>query len=170
MLRGSEVNDYQSRILTGILLHRKIDEFTDHHPLVKDAISLFKPGQGRYASVIVDISFDHFLAKKWKKYHSLELNDFATKVYDTMDGNHQILPERFQLMLPKMRSENWLYQYQYLDGIQKAFEGIARRASFETNMANAREGLERNYHELDSIFEEFFDDIIKFVKNEGIEL
>lgn len=168
MIRGKEIERFDNGIQKGILLHRSIDQFTDSHKAVKEAIKLFKETQGKYASVIVDITFDHFLAFHWKKYHSKELNVFANEFYDLMASNYSILPEKVQYMIPRMKQQNWLYEYQFLDGIQQAYEGISRRASFDSNMANARVGLEKNYDQLNQLFEAFFSDIIKHVKSQDV--
>jgi len=169
-LRGKQTEVYSEAIKAGINLHRQIDEYTDDHEIVKQCYEILKPSQGRYAGVIVDISFDHFLAKSWSKYHPVGLTDFATNIYDVMDANFDILPIRFQKMMPKMRKQNWLYQYQYLEGIQKAFESISKRASFESNMATAVDDVKEHYDILEQNFEHFFDDLKQFVREKGVLL
>ncbi len=170
MLRGKEIYEYEKGILEGITLHKKIDAFTDAHPIVKECIEIIKPSQGRYATVVVDIMFDHFLGKNWSTYHNESLGDYAQYVYGVMDANYIILPERFQQMLPKMKEENWLYQYQYIYGMEKAFEGISRRASFDSNMAFATEDLLSNFDELEQHFKDFFKDMINLVQDNGVIL
>lgn len=170
MVRGKEVDQFDDRIKEGISLHREIDAFTDQHVQVKKAVQLFRDSQGKYAPVVVDITFDHFLASNWNRYHNSELNDFARDFYDLMMDNIALMPEKVQWIIPRMKEQNWLYEYQFLGGIQQAYEGMSRRASFESNMANARVGLEDNYIELGEIFEDFFSDMIKFVRTQNIDL
>lgn len=170
MLRGKQIYEYEKGILKGITLHKQIDEFTDEHPSVKECVALIKPSQGRYATVVVDIMFDHFLGKNWSFYHNESLADYADHVYEVMESNYLILPERFQQMLPKMKQENWLYQYQYIEGVQKAFEGISRRASFDSNMAFATTDLLTNFDALEQHFKVFFEDMITLVEDNGIIL
>jgi acyl carrier protein phosphodiesterase len=170
MLRGKQIFEYEKGILDGIKLHKQIDEFTDEHPLVRECVELIKPSQGRYATVVVDIMFDHFLGKNWEVYHNETLSDFASYVYSVMDDNYVILPERFQKMLPKMKEQNWLYQYQYISGMEKAFEGISRRANFDSNMAFAADDFLTNYDALEQNFKEFFKDMITLVEDNGVIL
>lgn len=170
MVRGKQVKLFNEEIQEGIQLHREIDSFTDNHPSVRKAIDIFRPSQGKYSPVIVDITFDHFLANNWSDYHDQDLNDFAFEFYNLMMGNLEILPEKVQWIIPRMKKQNWLYEYQFLDGIQQAYEGISRRASFDSNMANARQGLEENYDDLKYLFEVFFEDMIKFVRDQNIEI
>lgn len=61
----------------GILLHRRIDAFSDTHPLVKEAVHLVKEVGGRYAAVVTDIFFDHFLAVDFRLYATCSLGSFA---------------------------------------------------------------------------------------------
>lgn len=170
MVRGKQVKLFNEEIQRGIQLHREIDSFTDNHPSVRKAIDIFRSSQGKYSPVIVDITFDHFLANNWSNYHDQGLNDFAFEFYNLMMGNLEILPEKVQWIIPRMKEQNWLYEYQFLDGIQQAYEGISRRASFDSNMANARQGLEENYDDLKYLFEVFFEDMIKFVRDQNIEI
>ncbi len=75
---------FQPEIIKGIQLHRKIDQFTDQHVMVKKSIKRLRHNYGRYASVIVDIFYDHLLAKNWKTYHDISLEDHSQKVYQTL--------------------------------------------------------------------------------------
>ncbi len=170
MLRGKQIYEYEKGILDGITLHKLIDEYTDDHDIVKECVEIIRPSQGRYATVVVDIMFDHFLAKNWDDYHVESLDAYANYVYQTMESNYAILPDKFQLMLPKMKSENWLSQYQYMEGMQKAFEGMSRRTSFKSNMAVAADDLQENYDELEDRFKFFFNDVITLVEENGVKI
>ncbi|CAG5081117.1 acyl carrier protein phosphodiesterase [Parvicella tangerina] len=170
MIRGKEMEQFDEGIQQGIQLHRAIDHFTDNHDQVKKAIQLFRSSQGKYAPVIVDITFDHFLAANWSSYSEQELNSFANNFYDLMIENLDLMPEKVQWIIPRMKAQNWLYEYQYLDGIQQAYEGISRRANFRSNMAFARVDLENHYDELQQCFSLFFDDIISFVRSQNKHL
>lgn len=164
------MEQFDEGIQQGIQLHRAIDHFTDNHDQVKKAIQLFRSSQGKYAPVIVDITFDHFLAANWSSYSEQELNSFANNFYDLMIENLDLMPEKVQWIIPRMKAQNWLYEYQYLDGIQQAYEGISRRANFRSNMAFARVDLENHYDELQQCFSLFFDDIISFVRSQNKHL
>jgi len=157
-------------INNGVNLHRKIDAFTDSHPLVKEVVSLFKPSQGRYASIITDISFDYFLGSKWLNYHDQNLEEFTEVVYQVISEKLPDLPPRFQMVFPKMKEQNWLFNYQFYWGIEKAFNGISRRASFESNMQNALVDLKMFEREIEQRFDVFFKDLCTFVAREVKDL
>lgn len=81
-VKGSNYSRYSPKVRTGILLHRKIDDFTDNHPIVKESSLLLKDAYGRYAGVIVDMFYDHFLASDWDKYHPNQpLGKFVSRVH-----------------------------------------------------------------------------------------
>lgn len=113
--------------------------------------------------MIVDIFYDHFLAKNWKNYHELNLHDFAINSYDILHRNHEVLPDKTQLFFKFMVKNNWLYNYQYLEGIKKVMHGMSRRTSFKSNMENSTTELEKFYPEFSSEFESFFPLLKKFV-------
>src|SRR4051812_25235509 len=101
-VKGSAINNYSGDIKNGILLHRSIDTFTDQHPVVHQSIVRLRPSYHKYAGVLVDIFYDHFLAKNWKDYSSVELNKFVSHVYRVMQDNFSQLPHRSQELLPYM--------------------------------------------------------------------
>jgi acyl carrier protein phosphodiesterase len=169
-IRGKQFDAYQNSIQQGILLHREIDEYTDSHPVVLECVEKLKVTQGRYASVVIDILFDHYLARNWNRYSQEDLATHIDYVYELMQSNLSILPAKFQKMLPYMIEDNWLWQYQFKEGISKAFEGIARRASFDSNMAETMNYIADDHDYYESQFHLFFADMIQFVNEKGIEI
>lgn len=164
-IRGKQWKTYNLEIQKGIKLHRAIDTFTDSHEIVKHSKSLLWDKYRHYSAVVVDIYYDHFLAKHWNAYHNEELLGFVKATYATLQDNFEVLPERTQYLLPFMVKNNWLYNYQYIDGIDKVMKGMARRASFESRMEEASQDLELYYDEFASDFETFFPLLEVFVKS-----
>ena len=107
-LRGKEVERYNVAVNKGILLHRLIDTFTDHHDIVRQSKERLKPKYGKYDAVIMDILYDYFLAINWNLYASISLPNHAEKVYQTLLQNEAILPSKIQQSLPYMMRQNWL--------------------------------------------------------------
>src|SRR5436190_22096246 len=83
-IKGKQFDLYSKEIQKGILLHRSIDTFTDQHPLVEQSKLLLRPHFHKYAPVIADVFYDHFLAKDWKNYHPQSLENFAQHAYQLM--------------------------------------------------------------------------------------
>ncbi len=160
-VKGSHLYEYSPDVQKGILLHRKIDVFTDVHSEVKKCVERLKPHFRLYSPVVVDIYFDHFLAKNWEKYSSELLGKYAEKQYQLIENYRDILPERVKTLFNHMKSGNWLYNYQHLDFLEKVFAGMTRRTPYISNMQQATEVLSKDYTFFENSFFNFFPDLCK---------
>jgi acyl carrier protein phosphodiesterase len=151
-VRGNPEKLYDGRIAEGIRFHRTIDAFTDSHPLVKQGVERFRPTQGRYAAVVIDVIYDHILASQWSQFHEEELAAFSDSIYTRLEGLQPQFPERVLQFFPFMKSQNWLYNYQFAWGIQKSLEGLDRRSANPTQMHLALDV----YQEFESEFQQEF--------------
>lgn len=149
----------------GIELHREIDFFTDQHPVVKESKNRLRPKYRHYSGVIVDVFYDHFLAKNWNEYHDQLLPDYADYVYDIIQKNSSLLPERVNMMMPYMIKGNWLVNYAQLEGIQRALCGMARRTPYESKMGESVSELKEYYEEFKTEFSIFFPELQKTCTN-----
>ncbi|WP_346883280.1 acyl carrier protein phosphodiesterase [uncultured Algibacter sp.] len=168
-IKGKNYKTYQRDVQIGILLHRNIDTFTDAHKTVRISTKRLHEKYGHYSGVIVDILYDHFLAKNWHKYSKVPLKDYITKFYDALEANYNILPLRIQKMMPYMLADNWLLSYASIDGITRVLEGVNRRTKNRSSMHEAVIELEAFYTEFGDEFSAFFDELIKFSKTKLIE-
>lgn len=130
-VKGRKQFDYPAPILAGIKLHRAIDQFTDEHPATKKMAAVFKPQYRLYSGAFADVVYDYFLANDTTEFSSPEeLLQFTRHTYIQLKENENWFPPPFAAMFPYMESQNWLYNYQYDSGIQKSFNGLARRAAY----------------------------------------
>jgi len=160
-VKGKNLTDrFDTDIAKGIALHREIDWFTDRHSVVKQSKDRLRPKYRHYSGVIVDIFYDHFLAKNWEKYSADFLPDYAEECYSVIQQHDAILPEEVKYMLPYMINGNWLVNYSKLEGIQKALSGMARRTRFESKMEESVADLRESYEDFKNEFEIFFPDLI----------
>ncbi len=177
ILAGNMIGDYMKglRILetlpvgikNGVLLHRKIDAYADAHPALLRAKNLFRPDYRLYSGAVVDSLLDHFLANDPRYFPSeVHLYDFTQGVYRQLENYRLFLPESFQVLMPYMASENWLYNYRHLKGMQSALQGLVRRARYMNNSDRAYELLVTHYYELNQHYFDFIDDVVLYVKNE----
>ncbi len=163
-VKGSNYNNYPEGIKKGILLHRAIDFYSDNHPVFLRSVERLRPGYRKYAGVIVDIFYDHFLAKHWKDYSEKSLDKYVEEVHTLMLENSALMPERSQMFLKYAIKYNWLVSYGTLDGIGQVLHGMSRRTTFKSNMELAIKDLEEKYSEFEKEFKEFFEEAEKFVK------
>lgn len=163
-VKGSMADQYDGEVRDGIRLHRMIDEFTDSHPIVEKSKARLRPDFRKYAPVIVDLYYDHFLARDWEMFHHRPLSDYAAEMYALLRQNEHILPQRTIHMLGYMEPQNWLVKYASVEGLQRALTGLARRTTFESNMENAHLFLQDNYQSFEEEFNDFFPDLRSFVQ------
>ncbi len=163
-VKGPLDHGYSSEIIKGIITHRKVDSFTDSHERVLSSKKLITQSRRRFAGIIVDVSFDHFLAKNWSDYSNLELNVFIRRVYDLLEQYKDILPEKLQSVIPKIIGEDWLGSYRNIDAVGIALNKISRRLKRDNSLAGAVEELISNYKVLEENFRVFFPDLIAFVE------
>lgn len=152
----SYLQQYDAEIITGIDLHRSIDEFTDSHPVVTQSKNRLRPKYRHYAGVIVDVFYDHFLAANWNQFHSLPLEKFAQQVYRTIQTFDAKLPEELTYMMPYMIKGDWLLSYSTSEGIHRALSGMARRTPYQSKMEEAVNDLREHHDEFKAEFMEFF--------------
>jgi len=158
-VKGRMVESFSEDIINGIRLHRLIDAFTDAHPVVEESKARLRPEFRKYAPVIVDVYYDHFLARDWAQYHHLPLEEFAANCYRMLRENESLLPERALHMLNYMEPQNWLVSYATLQGMQRALTGLSRRTTFASNMQYAHLFLEKHYAAFEDEFNRFFPEI-----------
>lgn len=162
-VKGKQYEQYETTIANGILLHRLIDEFTDNHEIVTQSKKRFTEKYRHYAGVIVDVVYDHYLAKNWAEFHKKDLMSFTQWVYNTLNLHKEIFPERFSFMLGYMKRDNWLYHYAELSGIDRALTGMSKRTKFNSKMEMAAADISRHYQELELEFRSFLPEITDFV-------
>ena len=121
---------------------------------------------GHYASVIVDILYDHFLAKNWLVYSDIPLNEYVEEFYHLLENNFEVLPLPVQKMFPFMTNDNWLLSYASIEGITKVLEGMNRRTKNRSKMNLAVVELQEFYLDFEKEFTSFFNELILFTQEE----
>ena len=143
----------------GIVLHRRIDTFTDAHPVHRASRNRIPGARRRYAGVIVDLSYDHFLCLRWAHHSSVPLDEFTARVYAALARHRALLPARLAYIAPRMIEQDWLGSYRDLDALGVALDGIASRSSRTAPLAGAIEDVRRSYRGLGDDFDAFFPDL-----------
>ncbi|MBC9797080.1 ACP phosphodiesterase [Sinomicrobium weinanense] len=164
-IKGKKYREFPEKIQQGIILHREIDSFTDHHPVVRQSTKRLHANYSHYSGVIVDMYYDHFLAHNWEQYSDIPLEAFAEDFYEMLQRNYDILPERTKNMIPYMIKDNWLVGYASLEGMDRALTQMNRRTSYKAHMDLAVNDLREHYKYFENEFTEFFKELIIFTKS-----
>ena len=170
-VKGKEYEPYPPGIQKGILLHRHIDSFTDHHPITRSSKKFVSERYGKYSGIVVDIFYDHFLSSRWDKYCDMPLKAYVRDRYRMLDSGFSHFPRGVKSWFPYFIKSNWLETYTSFEGLGLVFKRMSYRTSLPDHSDYAVAQLAENYDELESGFYVFFDEISQYIKNEyGIRL
>ena len=164
-VKGKKFDDYSQQMVKGIKLHREIDWYTDNHEVVDKSKDRLWKKYRHYAGVIIDMFYDHFLARDWSVYSSESLEVFTQKVYAVLTRKKNQLPEKAQYILHYMVRHDWLLAYQSIEGIEKALLGMSKRTKFQSHMEKATQDLRADYDLFGQEFHEFFPEIISHARD-----
>lgn len=162
-IRGNDYLLFPTDVKNGILLHRQIDTFTDSHIVYRQSKHRLHQKYGHYSGVIMDILYDHFLAKNWTKYSNEPLADYVDRFYKSLQENEKILTDKTKSLLPYMVENNWLKSYETIAGIEMILFQMDYRTKHRANMQEAVVELQLFYTEFENEFTTFFDELQDFV-------
>jgi acyl carrier protein phosphodiesterase len=162
-VKGDTKGRFSAPVSDAILLHRKIDSFADAHMITRKSRNRISPLRRRFAGIIVDVCYDHFLSRHWRHFGTTDLKSFVDRVYAVLIKNRSLLPERLRRILPFMISENLLGSYIQLEKVGDALDRIAGRLSRGGQFMRAITEIEANYEALEIDFLAFFPDLKTFV-------
>ncbi|MCY1175835.1 MULTISPECIES: ACP phosphodiesterase [unclassified Pseudomonas] len=163
-VKGRLQGQFAPDIEGAIQLHRSIDVFTDRHPQVDVALSRFSLTRRRYAGIVLDVFFDHCLARDWRLYADRPLELFTSDVYRVLSSERQ-LPERLAKIAPHMVANDWLGSYQEFEVLEQVLRGISRRLTRPEELAAAMQELRRLYEPLSEDFRLFYPQLQDFARN-----
>ena len=165
-VKGPLDERYAPAIMRGIALHRRIDTFTDAHPVVHASKARVSAERRRYAGIMVDMFYDHFLARYWPEFSAEPLAMFTQRVYEILARRSDILPERLQEMAPHMMRTDWLGSYAHVEAIHTALNNMGRRFRRENRLLDSADELEQNYAGFEQDFREFLPEVKLFAGQE----
>lgn len=164
-IRGNDYLNYPEEIQKGVVLHRAIDTFTDAHPIWRQSKHRLHERYGHYSGVIIDILYDHFLAKNWFQYTDEDLEDYVERFYQSLKDNYEILSPKTKKIMPYMIESNWLVSYASIAGIERILFQMDYRTKHRAHMQNAIQELQEFYIEFEEEFTLFFQDLIEMVED-----
>ncbi|MFC6877180.1 ACP phosphodiesterase [Flavobacterium myungsuense] len=169
-IRGNDYLKFPDEVIKGILLHRQIDTFTDLHPIYRKSKHRLHVKYGHYSGVIMDILYDHFLAKNWNEYSDEKLEDYVKRFYKSLENNKVILSDKTKSIVPYMIDQNWLVSYASLAGIEKILYQMDCRTKHRANMHEAIVELQEFYFQFENEFTLFFEELREFSNQKLLSL
>lgn len=164
-VKGPLAGQWPAAIEAGIRLHRRIDAFTDSHPLQAQARARFPAQRRRVAGIFLDLFFDHCLARDWQQYSDHPLERFTTRVYGVLAAEAQ-LPGNLQRIAPRMAAQDWLGSYRDFEVLEHVIAGMARRLSRPGLLDGGLDDLRRLYAPLSEDFAAFYPALMRFAREQ----
>ena len=158
-VRRFEHQGVTERLRAGIQMHRAIDAFSDRHPAVHRSKRIVAQEYGRLSAVIVDVFYDHVLARRWTEHHPQPLSVYAQDVYRTLGGNLHRLPAGRASAGREHDSRDWLGGYASARGIERALQGMAQRRPVAATIGTAGRMLADHFDRFSDDFDEFLPDL-----------
>lgn len=142
-------------IAAGVRLHREIDVFAESDPAFQRSRARVSAVRRRVSGVMVDMFYDHFLARHWPDFHPEPLEVFTTRMYRLMSEHGALLPPRLAAILPRMRESDWLGSYESSETIAMALDRMALRLSRANPLTGSGAELLADYAGFEADFREF---------------
>ncbi|WP_088330366.1 ACP phosphodiesterase [Lacimicrobium sp. SS2-24] len=167
--KGVNPATYSRAVQAGLYNHRLVDRFTDNHALVKEAKRRFSDKRRRFAGIALDVLFDHFLLRQWQQFSHQPISDFLSHSYGHLQRGLPDMPQPMQRVIKGMIEQNWLLQYQSLEGVGYALDRISERIRFANDFDGSVEEIEVHYPAFEACFAQFFPELIEHVNLHGPE-
>ena len=155
---------YSPGIRRGIVMHRRIDAWTDSHEITRKCARLISPGRRRWSRVIIDIFYDHLLAVNWERYSDESLRDFLDRAYRIILGASDIFPESAAARITAIIEGGWIEKYRSVSGLGLVFEGMSRRVRRENPLSGSERELVAHYGEMNEHFNRFFPEVLEYAR------
>ena len=163
LARASELVNLPPEFRHGVEQHRRIDAFTDSHPIVRRSMRRVGPPFVRYAGILVDIFYDHFLSGDWASWSEVPLPAFTAEVYASFALQRSHIPAGAYARLQQMRTQDWLCSYGRLEGVTETLRRVGLRFRKPVPLGESALVLTEHYEEFRSDFREFFPELWRHV-------
>lgn len=147
-------------ILSGVRLHRFIDDYTDQSKQIKTVAGIFKQeGISKVSFIACDILLDHYLSRNWKQFSETAYAVFVQQIYAEVEKNQAYMTDEFRFLFNKMQQYGWFHEYPTIEGITLILRQFSARLGFENTLTQSVQVYLNNQKTIDSYFESFIIDI-----------
>ncbi len=167
--RGVNTEELPEQVLKGLENHRLVDRYTDSHPVVTQLKVLVSPQRRRFAGIILDMAFDHYLIKHWDRFNSVPFEISCNDYYLSLHQGANLMPERMRAVTSRIIEQDWFSSYASIEGIGFALDRIAGRIRFQNEFAGSIEELLLLQSDIEQGFLMFFPELIGYVAMQKIE-
>ncbi|MBL1280287.1 MAG: DUF479 domain-containing protein [Fluviicola sp.] len=164
-VKGKDLSRYSEKIQSGIILHRKIDDYIDHHPIVLELKHQLHKPLPKVAGIAIDLYFDLLLGKHWDKYNMISLTNFINNFENVKVNRKDYDKEQFWKMMDRMKAGKWLHHSPTDYGLEKSSYGVSQMISFPNVLHTAPKIFYENEQIIESTFTQFMKEAIPHFQN-----
>jgi acyl carrier protein phosphodiesterase len=168
LVKGKDLDGLNCNLRQGVSRHYTIDKFTDNHSIVKISKKRIDKEYGKFAGILIDVFYDHLLAKNWSMYSDITFADFTTEIYESFQNYSGEIPQSARQIIGYMVDDDWLTSYQHLSGVENALDRIdyriRARMGDRIKLVDAMPILERESIDLERDFHSFFPELQQHVQ------
>ncbi len=161
-VKGFIKDQFSEDVRKGLILHRKIDSFTNSHSIAQANRNLFSPDRRRFAGIITDVCYDHFLIKNWADYSDIDLHEFISNVHQILQNHKHFFKGKLKFLLFRRTLEHLLKINESMEGIEFTLDKISNRMKRGEKLKGALKEIEENYEAIEVSFNGFFTDLIHY--------
>ncbi|HSB07521.1 MAG TPA: ACP phosphodiesterase [Thermodesulfobacteriota bacterium] len=164
-IKGSGFKKYPPEIQKGILLHRCIDSYTDHHPTFKKSKQRLTGEFKKYSGIVIDIFYDHFLATDWNCFSPISLGEFVDKLNDILTRHQYLLTPEMTEFTTRFMNHRRMESYATVEGIEGVLHAMVRRTSLPDRTDYAIDNLKTHYDGYRKEFCNYFTHLIGYIED-----
>lgn len=164
-VKGPLLERFEPGIRRGVALHRRIDSFSEQHPLFRQSRYRLAEQYGLYRGVMVDLFYDYFLVNRWEQWSEEPFAAYLCRTRQVVEQHRAALPATMQGLIPVI-FEELLPSYGTVEGIGRACSRLSRRITRPNPLAGCEVELSRQHAGLQQDFDGFMPAIRRFVAAE----
>jgi acyl carrier protein phosphodiesterase len=164
--KGQLALDLDPGMAAGIRLHRAIDAYTDQHRAVAGLRRQFPPQLRRFAGILIDLGFDHYLTQHWSLFSDLALERFNQQVYTILERHHIHLSAPARSMAGRLREYDVLGRYHSWDAVPASAARIGERFRRGNPLLATAAVLGPLRQPMEQAFLNFYPDLVRFSANQ----
>lgn len=111
---------------------------------------------------MVDVIYDHFLARQWRAFHHEDIEFFCDHIFAALHRHADLLPDSARHVAGRLIDSRSMTAYDEDEFVARSFSNLSRRLTRTNPLDDAFTEFEASRQDLSDDFELFFPDLMAF--------
>lgn len=151
---------YPPAVREGVALHRRIDSYTDAHPLHRRSRQRWPAPWRRYGGILTDVLYDHYLCRHWQRFVHAPLRAFTRRTYADLLAQRALMPAAASRYVTRLAAVDGLGAYANTESLARVLAALDARLRRPAGLPAALAILPALDAELEADFLAFFPELI----------